>query len=98
MSYLVLCTFDLKNASSDDYKTAYSELRAIGLNKVVVGGDRSNYVIPTTTTAGEFNGANSEKIRDDIRQKVKAAFTKHSLRSEIFIVVGDSWAWGSGTT
>ncbi|MEG6913862.1 hypothetical protein V1971_34485, partial [Pseudomonas aeruginosa] len=35
MSYLVYCTFDLKNASSRDYEKAYEDLNAIGLAKVV---------------------------------------------------------------
>lgn len=34
MSYLVYCTFDLKNASSRDYEKAYEDLNAIGLGKL----------------------------------------------------------------
>lgn len=34
MSYLAFCTFDLKNASSQDYKNAYADLEEIGLTKV----------------------------------------------------------------
>jgi hypothetical protein len=34
MSYLAFCTFDLKNASSQDYKDAYADLEEIGLRKV----------------------------------------------------------------
>lgn len=39
MSYLVFCTFDLKNASSQDYHTAYSDLAALGLQKVQKADD-----------------------------------------------------------
>ena len=34
MSYLVFCTFDLKNATSSDYETAYAALEKLGLQKV----------------------------------------------------------------
>jgi len=34
MSYLIFCTFDLKNASSVDYDNAYADLKALGLSKV----------------------------------------------------------------
>ena len=33
MTYQVFCTFDLKNASSEDYKNAYADLAAIGLSE-----------------------------------------------------------------
>lgn len=38
MSYLVYCTFDLKNALSKDYEKAYEELKEIGLTQMVKGG------------------------------------------------------------
>lgn len=37
MTYLVLCTFDLKNASTADYQNACAELEKIGLKKVNKG-------------------------------------------------------------
>lgn len=37
MSYTVMCTFDLKNATQQDYNNAYSDLAQIGMRKVVVG-------------------------------------------------------------
>lgn len=55
MSYLVYCTFDLKNASSRDYEKAYEDLNAIGLAKVVKADAGHNVVIPTTSTMGFFN-------------------------------------------
>jgi hypothetical protein len=54
MSYFVFCTFDLKHATSEDYKTAYTDLAAIGLKKVIVSDHSKNIVIPTTAVAGEF--------------------------------------------
>jgi hypothetical protein len=97
MSYIVFCTFDLKNASSQDYQNAYADLEKIGLRKVHKT-DGGNVVIPTTSAMGTFTGSNAATVRDDIRNKVKAAFTARRFKSEIFIVVGDNWAWGASTT
>lgn len=95
MGYLAFCTFDLKNASSRDYENAYAELRKIGLKKVIASNDGTNVVIPTTAAIGTFDGSSASSVRDDVRQKVKNAFTTLRLKSEIFIVVGGDWAWGA---
>jgi hypothetical protein len=98
MSYLVFCTFDLKNASSQDYQNAYSDLDKIGLHKVVKGSGGSDVVIPTTSAMGNFTGSSSTSVRDDICNSIQAAFKARKFKSEIFLVVGGDWAWGSRTT
>jgi hypothetical protein len=99
MSYAVLCTFDLKGASSTDYQNAYSDLQRLGLNKVQSNDQGGNTVIPTTTALGTFNGANAAALRDDIRAKVKAVFSARGFRSEIFVLVGGiDWTWGAATS
>jgi hypothetical protein len=98
MSYIVFCTFDLKNASSQDYQNAYNDLEKMGLKKVVVADNGNNIVIPTTTTMGIFNAGTAASIRDDIRARVKSAFVARRFKSEIFVVVGENWAWGAITT
>jgi hypothetical protein len=98
MSYLVFCTFDLKNASSQDYKNAYADLNEIGLKKVIIADSGTQVVIPTTSAMGEFNGTSAGSVRDDILVRVKNAFKARRLSSEIFIIVGGDWAWGAGTT
>ncbi len=98
MSYFATCTFDLKNASNQDYQDAYAALAAIGLRKVVVGDAGKQVVAPTTTTAGEFNGASASAVRDFVREQVREAFKARQFSSEIFVVVGGDWAWGAATT
>jgi len=98
MSYFVTCTFDLKNASRQDYQNAYADLENIGLKKVIVYAGDKKYVIPTTTTAGTFTGTSAVSVRDFVREKVKNAFTARRLTSEIFVVVGGDWTWGAATT
>ncbi|MFR0716816.1 hypothetical protein ACLUS7_17345 [Enterobacterales bacterium BD_CKDN230030183-1A_HGKHYDSX7] len=98
MSYLVYCTFDLKNASSRDYEKAYEDLNAIGLAKVVKADAGHNVVIPTTSTMGFFNGSGAGAVRDSVRSSVQRAFANRGFTSEIFIVVGENWAWGGATT
>jgi hypothetical protein len=98
MSYFVVCTFDLKNATRIDYDNAYSDLANIGLKKTVVAGNGTNIVAPTTTAMGEYTGDSSASVRDFVRAKVRAAFNARRFKSEIFIVVGSDWTWGGATT
>ena|SRR6266404_8799174 len=98
MSYFVVCTFDLKNASSTDYKSAYADLEKVSLKKVMVSDQGNNVVIPTTTVAGTFTGTSAGAVRDYVRDKVKSAFAARGFSSEIFVGVGGDWAWGAATT
>ena len=98
MAYLVFCTFDLKNASSQDYQNAYADLEKLGLKKVQETDGGGDVVIPTTSVMGTFNGNSAGAVRDDVRNWVKNAFSARRFKSEIFVVVGGDWAWGAGTT
>lgn len=98
MSYLVFCTFDLKNASALDYQNAYADLKKIGLNKVAKAGDGKDVVIPTTAVMGTFEGASASQVATDIRSQVKSKFNARKFKSEIFVIVGDNWSWAAGTT
>lgn len=88
MSYLVTCTFDLKNASRQDYNSAYADLSKLGLQKVVISGQNRQVVIPTTTVMGIFNATASIPLRNSISYQVKNAFAARGHSSEIFITVG----------
>lgn len=98
MSYQVLCTFDLKNASSVEYQAAYNDLEKLGLRRVVQG-QKSKVVIPTTTVIGNYNGTTAAAVRDHVRDQVTAAFKARFLRAEIFVTVGgQDHTWGATTT
>lgn len=98
MSYLVFCTFDLKDASSTDYKNAYADLEKFGLTKVVKSDSGGDSVIPTTAAMGFLDGVDAPTVRSHIRTMVKNAFTARGFSSEIFVIVGGKWAWGTTTT
>lgn len=98
MSYFVLCTFDLKNASRQDYENAYADLAKIGLQKVVVSDSNKNVVIPTTTVAGTFTGPSASSVSKDIADRVQAAFKARRFASEIFVVAAGDWAWSGRTS
>ena len=97
MAYFALCTFDLKNASHQDYQNAYADLERIGLKRVIVAGS-GNVVIPTTTVAGEFNSQSATVVRDHVCDQVQAAFRARHFTSELFVVAAGDWAWGGRTT
>lgn len=96
MTYGVFCTFDLKNASRQDYENAYADLKEIGLDRVLANSNGGKTVIPTTSTFGTFTGSSKESVRDYVRDKVKSAFKARGFSSEI--VVGGDWTWGADTT
>ena len=98
MSYLVVCTFDLKDASYQDYQNAYADLAQSGLKKVVLSDQGGKVVIPTTTVAGELNGTSAPSVRDYACDQVQKAFAARRFSSEIFVAVGGDWAWGGRTT
>lgn len=99
MSFGVVCTFDLKGASSTDYQNVYADLERLGLFRAQDNSSGGKTVIPTTTVLGSYSGTSASAVRDDVRAKVKAAFASRGLRSEIFVVVGwPDWTWGSQTS
>lgn len=99
MSFAVLCTFDLENASSSGYESAYDELEKLGLYKAQSNNSGGETVIPTTTVLGSYTGSSASSIRDDVRSKIKSAFSSLGLKSEIFVVVGgEDWTWGATTS
>jgi hypothetical protein len=98
LAYLAICTFDLKNATYQDYLDAYSDLERIGLKKVIISESGGQVVAPTTTTAGEFTGSSASTIRDDVRDQVRQAFLARRFSSEIFVVISGDWAWGAAST
>jgi len=98
MTYLVFCTFDLKNASSQDYQYAYSDLAALGLSKVHVGDNGVTAVVPTTSAMGWFSGVTSQGVSDHVCLQVQAAFRARRFTSEIFLTVGQSAVWAARTT
>ena len=82
----------------DDYSSAYTALEKLGLRRAILSSQDNRVVAPTTTTVGEFTGQDSGVIRDSVKADVKSAFSRLGLASEIFVVVGDNWAWGAATT
>ena len=73
-------------------------LAPLGLARVVVGDGGSRVVIPTTATAGSFEGSNAGTVREDLGSRVEQAFTRRGFTSEIFISVGgENWSWGAAT-
>ena len=98
MSYIVFCTFDLANASRLDYQNAYADLEELGLSRIVVASNGNEVVIPTTSVIGKFNGESAANVRDDLRNRVKAAFSARGFDSEIFVLAAGDWTWGAATT
>lgn len=98
MSYFVLCSFDLRNASSEDYEAAYSELESLGLRRNLKANNGNYISLPNTTVAGEHNGTSVSQVRDSFSNRIESAFRQRGLSSKIFVSVGDGFAWGLRNT
>lgn len=96
-NFLVFCTFDLKNASRQDYDNAYADLQALGLVRVHKGKSK-DVVIPTTSVMGTYTGDGAAAVAQYVRDAVQAAFKARGLKSEVFVVAGENGSWASGTT
>lgn len=98
MSYLCLVTFDLSNASAENYQEAYKDLAQIGFSTTVTGSSDKQISLPNTTCVGEFSGSDAASIRDSLVARVQSAFKARGFSSKIFVMVGGDWAWGYKTT
>lgn len=98
MSYLVLCTFTLRDATPQDYQNAYTDLEDLGLKRMIISTEGPPILAPTSSVMGELDGAGATSVRDDVRNRVQTAFRHRGFKSEVSVVVGGDWAWGSATT
>lgn len=98
MSYLVTVTFDVENASSQNYTDITNSLQTLGLFTFIKAHDNRNIYLPSNTYSGEFNGISVEKIRNDVCERVQNVFLKLNIKGKIYVVVGGDWGWGIRTT
>ena len=98
MSYLAVLSFDLANASREDYENAYADLARLGLHRHLPADIGGQVMLPTTTCAGTFDGSTARSVADDLMRKVKEAFTRRRFSSEIFLSAAGNWAWGKDVT
>ena len=74
MSYLVFCVLDLKGAHREDRLSAYMDLAALGLKRVVKSENGPDFKLPTTAIMGMFEGRSVDEVRTMIGAKVKNIF------------------------
>jgi len=97
MSYLVTVTFDLKNASAEDYTNVYEAFAKLGLHQQLKADNGAVVQLPTTTCVGTFTGTTAGSVRDDMANRCETAIEQLGLSGEVFVVVGGNWAWGHRT-
>jgi hypothetical protein len=94
MTHFVVVTFDIANGRIEDYEAIYKDFAALGLSRKLKYGHGNIVNLPTTATAGEFNGQTACSIRDQLCDQTQQCFTRRGLRGEVFVSVGGDWAWG----
>ena|SRR5258708_1018596 len=94
MSYFVVVTFDIANGRFEDYEGIYKDFAALGLSRTLRPAEGEPVKLPTTTTAGVFNGQSATGVRDYMCEQTHQCFARRRLRGEIFVSLGGDWAWG----
>ena len=94
MSYLVTVTFGLKDEESSSYDSIHKTLYSLGLNKLLIGSSSKKHNLPANTYAGEFEGENASKIRDDLASQIQSKFEEIGAKATIYVTVGGNWSWG----
>jgi len=97
MSYFVTVSFDIANATRENYQTMYRELQIIGLSHSLTSDANNTITLPSTTVAGSLNGSSAGAVRDHVCNQVQNAYTRNRLHGEVFVAVGGDWAWGHRT-
>jgi hypothetical protein len=98
MSYLVLCVFDLREATRDDYKYAYLDLAELGLRRSVKSDNGPTFQLPGITVMGTAEGTNVEEVRTRVARDVQSIFKARSLRGDFFVVASADWACAGEST
>lgn len=97
MSYLVFCTFDLKEARREDHLYLYVDLAKLGLKKTVKSDDGRSINIPSTAVMGMFDGNSVNEVRTNIVRSIQEVFKTQGYSGEFFVVVSGDWACGGGS-
>lgn len=87
MSYGVVVSFDLQDATGENYRDAYADLAALGFARELVGGTKT-ITLPTTMAYGKWNGTSDITVRDEVVKQVTAAFNARKFVYELFVAVG----------
>jgi hypothetical protein len=94
--YQVVVTFDLVDASSEQYRCVRDELSSMGLYSLVIGSNDQTIDLPYNTFQGDFYGSSSGELRDSIRSRMVEAFRRCGVAGPIFVTVGGvDWTWGT---
>lgn len=99
MTYFVVVSFELEDASAEQYDLIASGLKELGFQDLVTSSSGESARLPRTTFVGQFTGASAGKIRTDLSNSVKDLFQRVGFTSAIFLLVsGAGWSWGTKYT
>ena len=98
VTYLVICVFDLREASRDDYLYAYLDLAELGLRRTVKSENDPSFQLPGAAVMGTADGRSVEEVRSAFGKKVQSIFKARGLRGDFFVVASADWACAGETT
>ncbi len=95
MSYQVVVTCDLIDASAEDYERVRRELAKIALYDTVDG--KSGLIkLPRNTFQGEWSSTSAQRVADAVKNQVAEALERCTIKGPIFVSVGgEDWTWAA---
>ena len=97
MKYLVVCTFELKDATQSDYETAYAALRILGLRRDHAANNDGASELPADVVVGTYKSADICFLRNCMQFKLQEVFSRHGLQAEFLLVISrGELAWARG--
>lgn len=97
---LVTVTFDISDATAEDYAAITQGLAVYGLNTTLPADDGTTARLPRNVYAGRWTEqgySNNAHIRSAVDNLVSTILRSRGRRGRYFITVGSKWAWQTGT-
>ena len=92
MTFLVVCVFDLKHATREDYLYAYMDLAELGLRQIVKSENGPSFKLPAAAVMGTFDGRSVEDVRGTVSKRIQGIFKGRGLSGTFFVVASADWA------
>ena len=101
MSWLVILSYELYNASQTDFAKVNRGLKSLGLINEIISEYGTTNELPMHTFAGQFSkdaDNTSTEIVNYIKENTKKIFEEAEVEGKMFVAAGENWSWGELVT
>ena len=95
---LVIATFDLRGADSDDYDVVRRELTRIGLSETISGPNGKVIDLPSTTYTGIVAAESARRLKVQVSDSIKNVLQRSHVKGTYLVCVSRQWALAAGAS